>query len=118
MSYYNNIIRFACFAAALIVVISLFWVGAKPVAVGLFPSGIDKIAHFSTFGLIAALLWMSILRGWPLTLIAIVGAIGAADEFHQSFLPGRSASLGDMAVDLFAVVTVAAFMEYARRRKG
>jgi len=109
--------RLSCLAGAIFLIVSLFWVGAKPIAVGLFPGNLDKIAHFATFGLIAALLWLSFQRGHPLLIIAIVSATGAADEFHQRFLPGRSASLEDLATDLLAAVVIVTLMKYARRQK-
>lgn len=114
----SRIFRFVCFAGALYFVIGLFWIGAKPVAVGLFPAPLDKVAHFATFGLIAALLWLSLQRGYSLLVIVIVSAIGAADEFYQRFLPGRSASLEDLAVDIFAAVVIVFLLECARRREG
>ena len=110
--------RLACLAGALLLVIGLFWMGAKPVAVGLFHEPQDKVAHFATFGLIAALLWFSFQRGHPLLVIAIVSLIGAADEFHQRFLPGRSAGLDDLATDIFSAVVIVTLLEYARRRNG
>lgn len=112
----GRIFRFACFASALFLVTSLFWLGAKPVAVGLFPAPLDKVAHFATFGLIAALLWLSTQRGHPLLAIAIVSAIGAADEFHQRFLPGRSAGLDDLAADILAAVVIISLLKHARQR--
>ena len=112
----SRIFRLACLAAALFLIVGLFWIGAMPIAVGLFPGSLDKVAHFATFALIAALLWLFLQRSHPLLVIAIVSAIGVADEFHQHFLPGRSASMEDMATDVFAAVVVVSLLEYARRR--
>ena len=114
----SRLFRLTCFVAALFLIISLFWIGAKSIAVGLFHGPWDKVAHFATFGLIAALLWLSFQRGHPLLVIAIVSAVGAADEFHQRYLPGRSASLEDLAADIFASVVIISLLEYARRRDG
>jgi hypothetical protein len=111
----SRIFRLTCLAGALFLIVSLFWVGAKPIAVGLFPGDMDKVAHFATFGLIAALLWLSFQRGHPLIVIAIVSATGAADEFHQRYLPGRSASLEDLAADIFAAIVIVTLMKYARQ---
>ena len=113
----SRIFRHACFTGALILIISVFWVGSKPVAVGLFTGQMDKVAHFATFGLIASLLWLSLLHVRPLWVIAIVSTVGAADEFHQRFLPGRSASIEDLAVDVFSVVVIVSLLEYVRRRE-
>ena len=112
----SRIFRLACLAAALFVIVSLFWAGEKPIAVGLFPGEVDKVAHFAIFGLIAALMWLSFQRGHPLIVIAIVSATGAADEFHQRFLPGRSASLEDLAADIIAAIVIVVLMKYARRQ--
>lgn len=110
--------RLVCLAGALLIIIGLFWMGAKPIAVRLLPGSLDRVAHVATFGLIAALLWLSLQRGHPLLVITIVSAIGVADEFHQRFLPGRSASLEDLAADIFAAVMMVILLEYARRREG
>lgn len=114
----SRIFRLTCLAGALLLIIGLFWMGAKPIAVRLLPGSLDMVAHFAAFGLIAALLWLSLQRGHPLLVVAIVSAIGAADEFHQRFLPGRSASLADMAADIIAAVMIVSLLEYARRREG
>jgi VanZ family protein len=58
----------------------------------------DKIAHFGFFfggsGLLCAYLYRRNPEqpNWPkliLTAIAVIALIGALDEFHQSFTPGR-----------------------------
>ncbi len=37
--------------------------------------------------------------GWALAALAVVGAYAALDEFHQSFVPGRTASPWDVLLD-------------------
>jgi VanZ family protein len=37
--------------------------------------------------------------GWALAAIAIAAAYAALDEFHQSFVPGRGASVWDVVLD-------------------
>lgn len=85
------------------VVFNLFYLGSKPVAVGLFQPPMDKVAHFATFSLITTLLWVGALRGRPWMLGMIASLIAAADEMHQLILPGRSAGFDDLAADLMAV---------------
>jgi VanZ family protein len=77
----------------------------------------DKIGHFLVFGLLAT----SILRTpafksgqWPklLTAILLTSAIGAADEFRQSFTPGRSVELADWIADTAGAIV--AVLVYAR----
>lgn len=113
---YSHLFRWFYLAVAIAIVVGIFWVGAKPIAVGLFTEPIDKIAHSATFSLIAVLLWLSFLRGRPVIVIALVGVIGAADEIHQIYLPGRTASWEDFAADLLAAVVITSLLEYIRRR--
>lgn len=42
------------------------------------------------------------------SLLALLGAAGygALDEWHQSFVPGRSASIGDFLLDLVGIVGI------------
>jgi VanZ family protein len=51
----------------------------------------------------AALSWAAMLRAWMwrAAVLALLGTlvIAAADEFHQSFAPGRGASIHDVALD-------------------
>jgi VanZ family protein len=58
------------------------------------------------YGLFAVLLSRDIARvtegrRWraPVLAIAIATAFGAADEWHQRFIPGRSSELGDWRAD-------------------
>ena len=67
---------------------------------------VDKVAHLGLYGGLGALVCWSLsecseLRGWRLVAAAVVAAIlyGASDEFHQMFVPGRSAELGDLIAD-------------------
>ena len=96
---WDAVIRGICLVGCLGILIGLFYVGGEPVAVGLFKPPMDKVVHFLTFGLITLLLWIAMLRGRPWLLVLIVACIGAADEIHQMFLPGRSAGLDDFAFD-------------------
>lgn len=82
---------------------SLYFLGSQPFASGLFPSPWDKLAHVTTFALIGGATGLaSGARGWRLVLSCVAGAlaIGAMDELHQAYLPGRSASWADLGADL------------------
>jgi VanZ family protein len=75
-------------------VASLFIGGAQPVAVGLVPAPWDKLAHLAAFGTLTVLVELALRpRAW--LLIATPLLVSALDEFHQAFLPGRSAELAD-----------------------
>lgn len=79
------------------------WVGgAQPVAVGLVPTPWDKLVHALVFGLLAAAVgYASGLRGGRGAALgfAVALAVGGADEWHQAYLPGRSAGWDDLAAD-------------------
>jgi hypothetical protein len=72
-------------------------------------SVIRKIAHFSIYGLVGVLL-MALLSTYNITdknkiiFTIVLGAIYASsDEFHQSFIPGRSGEVRDVMLDTLGV---------------
>ena len=92
----------------IVLVGNLFYLGAKPVAVGLFPAPWDKLAHAVTFGTLAVL-WSLVFRAQrPWLALVLVAAVGAADEIHQIWLPGRSADITDFLTDVAAAGLVVA----------
>ena len=66
---------------------------------------IRKGAHFIEYAILAAAialpLWILRHRGRRLWLLSMLGAAlyAATDEFHQSFVPGRSCELKDVMID-------------------
>jgi hypothetical protein len=93
-------------AACLVLVANLFFLGSQPFAVGLFQPPYDKLAHFAAFGCMALLLTLASVGRWPLAVVAAVTLVGVLDEWHQTWLPGRSADMGDLAADFVAAVAV------------
>lgn len=78
---------------------ALFAGGAQPEAAGLIPAPWDKLAHFTVFALLAALMRHGL--GFPAVLAVLAAVlIGAGDEFHQMSLPGRFPGLDDWLADL------------------
>ena len=61
----------------------------------------DKFGHFAVYGLLGTLV-CRLSRGWrgAIGSLAIVAAYGASDEFHQSFVPGRSSDVRDWYADV------------------
>ena len=107
--------RWFCLCVAILMVFSLFYLGAKPVAVGLFPEPLDKLAHFAVFFAIATLLWIALDGHLLLLVIVLTAGIGALDEWHQASLPGRSADYTDFLTDLAAAVLAGALLSRLRR---
>jgi VanZ family protein len=77
-----------------------------------------KVAHFSEY-LLLTVLWAWALR--PVTAHAIpIAALLAllyafSDEFHQTFVEGRTGTLRDVAIDAFGVAVAVALLRYHRR---
>jgi VanZ family protein len=73
----------------------------------------DKLIHAIAYALMALLAWISFSRERrPLIIIFIVSVVfcslyGLSDEWHQSFVPGRDASLGDWLADTTGAVLMA-----------
>jgi VanZ family protein len=68
---------------------------------------IRKTAHVGEYFIFSLLISRAIRSGhpgwrWRLTLLAIalLAAYAAVDEYHQSFVPGRTAAVGDVLWDV------------------
>ena len=87
-----------------------------------FP-GADKVTHgvlYAVLGFLSARAWLrrgsaSDLRGAAL-ILAGIAAFGAADEWHQQFIPGRGMSFLDWVADL-AGASVALLLSLARHAR-
>jgi VanZ family protein len=85
----------------------LFYLNSKPFTVGLILPPWDKLAHLLMFSLMTTLLWIGVAGRQPLLLVGLVSAIGALDEWHQSYIPGRSVDFVDLLTDIAsAILTV------------
>ena len=75
---------------------------------------IRKAAHVTEYAILAALLWRGVCHHlapvrasfWkPATLVLVIAMINAAaDEFHQSFVPSRTASPRDVMIDIIGAL--------------
>lgn len=94
---------------------SLFVLGAQPFAAGLFSPPWDKLAHMTTFAVIGAAAGVaSNARGLLMLACCVAGALalGVMDEWHQAYLPGRSASWADLAADAVGGLIGAAALHF------
>lgn len=72
------------------------------------PPPLDKVAHATVFGILAWTLDLATRHNRPdlpmyrrhLLVFGMVAVFGAADEWHQSFVPGRACELGDWVADV------------------
>jgi VanZ family protein len=67
---------------------------------------IRKCAHFTEYFILSLLILRGLRKGrrdarlaWALAAIGIVAAYASLDEFHQRFVPGRTAAVGDVLID-------------------
>jgi VanZ family protein len=93
--------RFICLAAGGGLMAVLLFVTSHPL-----PTGWDKVAHFTVFATITALLWRGTCGRAPIAVLLAVIVFGAFDELHQTFLPMRSAELADFLTDAAAAIAV------------
>jgi VanZ family protein len=98
-------------SAAVIFVIVLFWAGSKPIAVGLFAFPFNYIAHILAYSLLSLLFWFGGKEKWPLFIIILASTIGALDEIHQLYLPGRHPAFLDFAIDSVSSWFTVAFLK-------
>lgn len=85
---------------------------------------VRKAGHVTEYAILALLLFRAlantILRGRPFLVVLLdltaCGVFAATDEFHQSFVPSRTASARDVMIDLAgAAIGVALYASWARK---
>ena len=89
----------------------LFLAADKAGQIPLLPELPDKLVHFCYFGVMALLLAYGLGRRWFWIVLIAVPLIGALDEWHQFYVPGRDASAYDWVADV-AGATVAVYAYY------
>lgn len=90
-------------------------------------TALRKLGHVVAYAVLAALLWRALrgqaaflLKAWAPIGLAFVLAVSYAtiDEFHQSFVPSRTASARDVAIDIGGVmIGLAICSAFGLRRK-
>jgi VanZ family protein len=88
-------------------ILSLSQVHVSPGTLDFLNFLVRKLAHLTEYAVFAQLLYVSLLGGgeleWQpraaLWSAVIAGAYSLTDEFHQLFVPNRTASLVDCAID-------------------
>ncbi len=88
-----------------------------------------KLAHLTEYGCLAALTaWTTLVvlplaarRWWFLIALVTVAAVASLDEFHQSFVPGRTGAVTDVLIDIIGgliALSLIAIWRAIRRRLG
>src|SRR5256885_15449816 len=78
-----------------------------------------KMGHLTEYAVLALLLWRALRAPWNRDIQTLWKTAGAAlfiaivyaafDELHQSFVPSRTAALGDVMIDACDVFAAVAF---------
>ena len=90
--------------------VKFFFPAISPESLDLVVLYVRKCAHLTEYAILALLFWRAVRKpvkqdsrpwSWPLAgrSILFVALYAASDEFHQSFVPTRDASLHDVAID-------------------
>ena len=106
---------------------SIFWVSSQPNPFPYVPSAIlshDKVLHACAYALLGFLVRGALAGtrfGARAALVLAVfasTAYGASDEWHQSFVPNRTADVFDLAADALGAAAGAALAAVVLRRRG
>lgn len=95
----------------------LFWLSSSSDAgsfLAFLPQGSDKVIHAGAYLVLSAL--ATLATGRPLVGALLAVGYGVTDELHQSLVPGRFPSLGDLAADAIGAALGAGLVAYLLRR--
>jgi VanZ family protein len=73
--------------------------GASAAAIAMGHGLVRKAAHFTNYGILFWLLIRGPMQGRPYTALGFCVFYALIDEGHQIFVPGRTSSLYDVAID-------------------
>lgn len=104
----------------------IWWASSRPARTpqpGRLQPFLHNAAHLGVYAVLAGLVFCALPPGRPLRRAAAAAAVatlyGAIDEWHQSHVSGRVASLGDLTTDLAgAVFGVSCLLWLWRRQPG
>jgi len=86
--------------------------------------GIDKLAHLLVYGVLGTTVLLAhapeTRKNLPLqtcaTTVVVCLLYGISDEFHQSFIPGRMVSAGDVVADTLGAAAACLLWFWRNRR--
>lgn len=85
---------------------------------------IRKVAHFTEYAILAFLArrafftssQITLRRYWLQAALLLIVCYSLIDEFHQSFVPSRTASIYDSAIDVLGGLTVLLVLKFCYKR--
>ena len=103
--------RALAFAAVAAIAVQLILLPEPAFAERIVAATWDKAVHASVFGGVAFLLWAGFAGRGAVLVALLVVLLGALDETHQMFVPGRDPDLHDLYADGMGAVAVLLFLE-------
>jgi VanZ family protein len=85
------------------------------------PIGADKLVHIALYGVLG---WLThravetVSARAAIRVFIVTSLLGAVDEWHQRFIPGRSPATADWVADTIGAATGILAFQTARRRRG
>jgi len=92
--------------------------GSSPDRIEVFNDWLRWSAHYLEFFVLFLILAVWLLRIRPRSALVLCVLLAAADEGHQYFIPDRSCSLLDLALDWAGAVTAFILVAAARRLRS
>lgn len=86
------------------------WPDASPGGIAVVHAAVRKLAHVAEYAVLGCLLHRALAAGAGFTAgnavraVILAGLFSLLDEWHQSFVPSRGASLGDCLIDTTGAV--------------
>jgi VanZ like protein len=99
----------------------IFWLSDQPdldTGLGIWDLILRKLGHGVAYGGLALLWWWALrpVSARPLPVAATVTLLYAvSDEYHQSFVEGRSGSPADVGIDLAGIIVAGLLLRYDQR---
>ncbi len=105
-------------------ILSLIWMGLifffsslTGSDVSNLPHVSDILAHGALYLILGGLLYFSFQKRQGVWTILIAALYGLSDEFHQSFVPGRTPELKDLIVDTTAALLMVVMINLVKQAK-
>jgi VanZ family protein len=111
-------------AALLLPLLAALFPHARPAQLRALHHAIRKLAHFSEYLVLSVLLYRALRGGrrWDARAAAIALGVAAVyavgDEFHQLFVPGRTAAATDCLIDMSGAAAGQGLLAAWRRSAG
>jgi VanZ family protein len=104
-------VRALCFVLVAAAAIQLLFLDEPAFAERIVQATWDKAVHATVYGGMAFLLWIGFAGRRVALIWTVVTLMGALDETHQMFVPGRDPDLHDFYADGLGAAAVLVFLQ-------